>query len=223
MQRQHAMNQNKSEVRNRPALLPHEWASHDKHDMEASSSSSQSSLREPTTLHLDEPGPQGLRGLYQVLLVCDWMPLSLQPRGCQDEQPCIQENSLLKDELSTSKSTILHLIHELNQAKNPTRIAAASHSSSKLQGEILTRWHNVTRHFACRYMSRNTKHMFWVRMQAVTSACCRVLYTCTFTGGLHLCPQLLIVQTPHQLTSGMQPEAVASTGQPADYWTLFYS
>ncbi|KAL0024312.1 hypothetical protein WJX79_006938 [Trebouxia sp. C0005] len=78
--------------------------------MEASSSSSQSSLRDLTTLHLDEPQPQGLRGLHQ-------------------------ENSLLRDELTTSKSTILHLIHELNQAKNQTRAAAASHNGSRLQVE----------------------------------------------------------------------------------------
>ncbi len=71
------MNQNKSEVRNRPALLPHELVSHTKYDMEASSSSSQSSLRDPTALHLDEPEPQGLRGLHQVLLVSDSMPVSL--------------------------------------------------------------------------------------------------------------------------------------------------
>ncbi|KAA6416949.1 MAG: hypothetical protein FRX49_13090 [Trebouxia sp. A1-2] len=104
------MNQNKSEVRNRPALLPHELVSQAKYDMEASSSSSQSSLRDLTTLHLDEPQPQGLRGLHQ-------------------------ENSLLRDELTTSKSTILHLIHELNQAKNQTRAAAASHNGSRLQVE----------------------------------------------------------------------------------------
>lgn len=34
-----------------------------------------------------------------------------------DAKYIMQDNSSLRDELSMSKSTILHLIHELNQAK----------------------------------------------------------------------------------------------------------
>lgn len=48
----------------------------------------------------------------------------------------MQENSALRDELTTSKSTILHLIHELNQAKCQQAKTSLSHSSSKLPGEI---------------------------------------------------------------------------------------
>ena len=48
----------------------------------------------------------------------------------------MQENSALRDELTTSKSTILHLIHELNQAKCQQAKPCLSHSSSKLPGEM---------------------------------------------------------------------------------------
>ncbi len=121
--------------------------------------------------------PRACAAYIRYCLFGDWMPLSLQPRGCHYGQQCVQENSLLRDELTTSKSTILHLIHELNQAKNQTRTAAASHSGSRLQGKIVTLWHNIIRLFACYYKLCNTKHLFQVRMQPVTSASCRVLYT----------------------------------------------
>ena len=50
--------------------------------------------------------------------------------------PYAQENSALRDELTTSKSTILHLIHELNQAKCQQAKPSVSHSSGKLPGEM---------------------------------------------------------------------------------------
>ena len=48
----------------------------------------------------------------------------------------VQENSALRDELTTSKSTILHLIHELNQAKSQQAKTSFLHSTSKLPGQI---------------------------------------------------------------------------------------
>ena len=49
--------------------------------------------------------------------------------------PYVQENSALRDELTTSKSTILHLIHELNQAKGQQAKTSLPHSTGKLPGE----------------------------------------------------------------------------------------
>lgn len=57
------------------------------------------------------------------------MPLKLSDKPRQTVLP-LQENTALRDELTTSKSTILHLIHELNQAKNQ-----AARSDSGSQGQ----------------------------------------------------------------------------------------
>lgn len=120
-----------------------------------SSSSSHSSLLDSSTVQLPPAEDKGLRGLFQVNKreSVHWQAkhsnkqmerlisrLTLCFESCaiifQSCAPCTQENSALRDELTTSKSTILHLIHELNQAKGQHTRSSWSHSSGQMPGEV---------------------------------------------------------------------------------------
>ena len=122
-----------------------------------SSSSSQSSLQDSSTVRMQPAEDRGLRGLHQVhqleywqysrlfeapiklTAALDWHSKHLFEQSSRTfEVPgmdTVQENNALRDELTTSKSTILHLIHELNQAKSQHARSSLSHSSSWQQGQ----------------------------------------------------------------------------------------